>query len=93
VADLQHKNDESLILYSANEVIVANAIAPKPSEIHPKRLAKLSGIGRPGDSLAQIAQDIFLGFTIELTKFASGTIVKFNGPYRLGLPRPGGGHT
>lgn len=60
VANLQDEYDQAVVLEAADEPVIANPIAPQACQAMSQWLAKLPGIFRPCNPLAQIAKDMLL---------------------------------
>jgi hypothetical protein len=80
MADLEHKNDNTVVLNAADQAVVIDPISPQASQVSAQRLAKASRVVRPSNPFTQIPQDGFLNCGIEFAQLTPSAIIEFDRP-------------
>jgi hypothetical protein len=65
VADLKNEYYHALVLKTADEAVVFDAIPPEAGQIAAQRFAEAPGVLRDGNAFSQVAEDGLLDFGVK----------------------------
>jgi len=65
MSDLQHQNDDLIILQAADEAIVLYPVAPKSGQVAAQGLTETSWIFCPDEALTKIAENCLLNLGVQ----------------------------